>query len=101
MTFREFIRWASNNGWSRKEVFAMGRMWWKLHPLDKGDAGVFEIIYHGKRLPKEFRSRRQAIEWALWNYKGSHAGWQVRPVSFEYLGEPDPHCPVCRDHAFQ
>lgn len=95
MTFREFVRWASNEGWSRKEVFAMARLWWKLHPDDRGDFGVFEIFYRGKRLPGEFHSRRAAVKWGLWNYKGRRAGWQVRPVSFEYLGEPYMRCPLC------
>jgi hypothetical protein len=95
MTFRKFVRWSSNSGYSRKEIFAMARLWWRVHPEDRGDNGVFEIIYHGKRLTKEFYSRRAGIEWALWNYKGSHTGWVVRPVSLEHLDEPDPHCPLC------
>ena len=73
----------------------MARMWWKAHPDDKGDIGVFEIYYRNLRLPKEFRSRRAAIQWALWNYKGLRSGWVVRPVSFEHLGEPHIHCPLC------
>ena len=96
MTFREFVRWSSNQGYSRRDIFGMARLWWKYNPDDKGDRGVFEIVYRGKPLAHEFRSRRAAINWGLWNYKGSHAGWKVRPVSFEHLGEPDFHCPICR-----
>lgn len=95
MTFREFVRWASNNGYTREEIFAMARLWWKQHPDDRGDRGIFEIVYHNHRLAVEFYSRRAAIRWALWNYKGNHTGWHVRPISFEHLGEPDPRCPLC------
>lgn len=95
MYFREFIRWASNEGWSRAELFGLARMWWRRHPDDKGDTGVFQVVYQGYALAKEFRSRRAAVQWALWNYKGSHVGWQVRPVGFEHLGEPYVPCPLC------
>ena len=89
----------SNEGWSLQGRFLswLG-MWWKAHPDDKGDIGVFEIYpYHRNlRLPKEFLqpSRRDSMG-ALELREGLRSGWVVRPVSFEHLGEPHIHCPLC------